>query len=265
MSTSFIQNMAGMLLAMGVGGWALFGGIAPVRAQCPCPMHEHGGSGAGEGAAASGHQHAAGQGDPAGDVRPEFRPPHAGQVASIAPFSLEVVYQPQQIRVYLYSPGGQPLSAQGAQGEIAMQVRNDARVWRAPLEYVAPPAEGPREDYLAAAVNLTRVRDGDMTVTFTLTGLPSAQRPSATFAQTFALTRSRPQVVLAALGEGDRAGIAAQQVCPVTGARLGAMGDPVKVLVGDQPLYLCCRGCLSKVQSAPEQYLAKARQASQGR
>jgi hypothetical protein len=61
-----------------------------------------------------------------------------------------------------------------------------------------------------------------------------------------------------ALGEGDKAAVARQEVCPVTGAKLGSMGAPIKVLVGDQPLYLCCKGCLGKVQRDPETYLAKA-------
>jgi len=38
------------------------------------------------------------------------------------------------------------------------------------------------------------------------------------------------------------------------------MGAPVKVLIGGQPLYLCCQGCLGKVEKAPEQFLAKAQQ-----
>lgn len=66
-------------------------------------------------------------------------------------------------------------------------------------------------------------------------------------------------------GCSGRAGIARQRVCPVTGAALGSMGDPVKLLVGGQPLYLCCKGCLSKVQSNPLGYLQKANQAAQRR
>jgi hypothetical protein len=109
------------------------------------------------------------------------------------------------------------------------------------------------------------VKDGDMTVTFNLENLPLPRQPTATFTQTFALSKAKPQVTTAAINERDRAGIASQRVCPVTGAGLDSMGGPIKVLVGDQPVYLCCRGCVSKVVNAPETYLAKAKKSSQGR
>ena len=121
------------------------------------------------------------------------------------------------------------------------------------------------QDYLAAAVDLTKVRDGDMRVTFNLENLPLPHHPKLTFAQTFALSKTKPQVTLAALAESDREGIARQQVCPVTGAKLGGMGDPVKVLIDGQPLYLCCKGCVAKVKRNPEAYLAKVAQLHQSR
>ena len=143
-----------------------------------------------------------------------------------------------------------------------MQVRGNQQVFRYPLGYVAPPAGSGEQDYLAAAVDLTHVRDGDMRVTLNLENLPLPHRPKVAFTQTFAISKEKLPVTVAALSEGDRAGIARQQICPVTGAQLGRMGDPVKVLVGNQPLYLCCQGCLSKVQSDPEVYLRKTGQVS---
>lgn len=37
---------------------------------------------------------------------------------------------------------------------------------------------------------------------------------------------------------------------------LGSMGTPVKVMVGDKPIYLCCKGCIKKVKAEPATYLA---------
>lgn len=37
-------------------------------------------------------------------------------------------------------------------------------------------------------------------------------------------------------------------------------GDPIKLMVGNEPLYECCNGCIRKVQQNPQAYLAKARQ-----
>lgn len=42
--------------------------------------------------------------------------------------------------------------------------------------------------------------------------------------------------------------IAVQEICPVSGQKLGAMGTPVKVEVGQEKeqIFLCCRGCVNK-------------------
>ena len=37
---------------------------------------------------------------------------------------------------------------------------------------------------------------------------------------------------------------------------LGGMGTPIKVMVGDKPIYLCCKGCIKKIQAEPAKYLA---------
>jgi hypothetical protein len=37
---------------------------------------------------------------------------------------------------------------------------------------------------------------------------------------------------------------------------LGSMGEPVKLLVGGKPIFLCCQGCVPKVRSEPNKYLA---------
>ena len=44
----------------------------------------------------------------------------------------------------------------------------------------------------------------------------------------------------------DRLLIAAQEICPVTGERLGSMGAPVRAKSGDRTVFLCCKSCLSK-------------------
>lgn len=51
--------------------------------------------------------------------------------------------------------------------------------------------------------------------------------------------------------------IARQSVCPVTGAKLGSMGDPVPVTVNERTVYLCCSGCTDAMQRNPDYYLAR--------
>jgi hypothetical protein len=62
---------------------------------------------------------------------------------------------------------------------------------------------------------------------------------------------------LAKSTDADRAAALQQEVCPVTGAKLGSMGMPLKINVGDQEVFLCCDGCEEQIRSEPEKYLAK--------
>lgn len=66
----------------------------------------------------------------------------------------------------------------------------------------------------------------------------------------------RPSITVTTATQADAAAIANQKVCPVMDEPLGGMGTPVKVMVGDKPIYLCCKGCMKKVQAEPVKYLA---------
>lgn len=48
-----------------------------------------------------------------------------------------------------------------------------------------------------------------------------------------------------------------QKLCPVTGDELGSMGAPIPVNVRGQTIWVCCRGCVAKVQRDPDKYLRK--------
>lgn len=48
-----------------------------------------------------------------------------------------------------------------------------------------------------------------------------------------------------------------QRTCPVTGEELGAHGTPIPVTVKGRTIYVCCRGCVTKVQRDPDTYLRK--------
>lgn len=52
------------------------------------------------------------------------------------------------------------------------------------------------------------------------------------------------------LTQADQLQIAVQKICPVTGEALGSMGEPLKVQVGEQVAYLCCKGCQGKQLNA---------------
>ncbi|WP_233903423.1 hypothetical protein [Stieleria maiorica] len=65
-----------------------------------------------------------------------------------------------------------------------------------------------------------------------------------------------PGILVSSATKEDAALIAAQKTCPVMDEPLGSMGNPVKVMVGDKPIFLCCKGCVRRVQAEPEKYLA---------
>ena len=42
----------------------------------------------------------------------------------------------------------------------------------------------------------------------------------------------------------DELRIAVQEICPVSGQKLGEHGPPIKVRVGEESVFVCCQGCL---------------------
>jgi uncharacterized protein (TIGR03000 family) len=66
---------------------------------------------------------------------------------------------------------------------------------------------------------------------------------------------------LSKLNPEDQKLAQAQGFCAVqNGVRLGAMGTPVKIMVKDQPVFLCCKACEEHARSNPEQTLAKVKE-----
>jgi hypothetical protein len=66
---------------------------------------------------------------------------------------------------------------------------------------------------------------------------------------------------LGRLAPEDRALAEAQQYCAVEPEnRLGLMGTPIKVLVNDQPVFLCCKSCKPTALAEPDKTVAKVQQ-----
>jgi hypothetical protein len=62
---------------------------------------------------------------------------------------------------------------------------------------------------------------------------------------------------LAELSPEDRRLAEAQGFCAVEqGNRLGSMGKPFKIVLKNQPVFLCCEGCQARARANPEQILA---------
>ena len=66
---------------------------------------------------------------------------------------------------------------------------------------------------------------------------------------------------LAKLNPEDRKLAEAQGYCAIeSDNRLGVMGVPYKIMIKDQPVFLCCKGCAKDAQKDPDKTLAKVKE-----
>jgi len=90
-------------------------------------------------------------------------------------------------------------------------------------------------------------------------GMPSAKLSPQSSAHSSPGKNDSPERAanLAKLNSEDRQLAEAQGYCVVTDDPLGSMGPPIKVLVDDQAVFVCCKGCEKKAKADPEKTLAK--------
>jgi multidrug efflux pump subunit AcrA (membrane-fusion protein) len=65
---------------------------------------------------------------------------------------------------------------------------------------------------------------------------------------------------LAKLSPQDRKLAEAQRLCPILHKPLGTMGVPVKLMLNDKPVFLCCKGCIADANAEPEKMLARVQE-----
>lgn len=70
-------------------------------------------------------------------------------------------------------------------------------------------------------------------------------------------TSTEQAAAFAELSAEDRVLAEQQKVCPVTDMPLGSMGAPIKVMVEERPVFICCEGCRKRLLAEPAKYLAK--------
>jgi hypothetical protein len=62
------------------------------------------------------------------------------------------------------------------------------------------------------------------------------------------------------LPQADSRPITEQKTCPIMGKPLGSMGTPVKVVLNNQPVFLCCEACEAQAKEHAAQTLAKVKE-----
>jgi len=64
---------------------------------------------------------------------------------------------------------------------------------------------------------------------------------------------------LAELSPEDRKLAESQKFCAVEeDNRLGTMGVPIKLVVKDKPVFICCKSCKGEVEGDPDKFIARA-------
>lgn len=101
-----------------------------------------------------------------------------------------------------------------------------------------------------------------MTVGFAGCNNPPQEKPRLSEKATEqAIEDSEIKNTLAALGSEDQKLAEAQKYCAVESEnRLGGMGLPVKVMVNDEPVFLCCKGCRKRALADQQKTLAKVKE-----
>jgi Cu(I)/Ag(I) efflux system membrane fusion protein len=101
----------------------------------------------------------------------------------------------------------------------------------------------------------TRLNPAAGSTYFGASGAPQATAGGTT--RSTSKEEAEVRVALAKLGAADRQLAEAQRFCAVQKAnRLGSMGSPVKIMIQDQPVFLCCNGCRKEAIDHAQQTLA---------
>lgn len=90
-----------------------------------------------------------------------------------------------------------------------------------------------------------------------ISGCSKAPDPAASQPAPAADGHAMPHAEAPALSAEDQALADKQKVCVVGDGPLGSMGHPVKVMIGDRAVFLCCEHCRGPLEKDPAKYLAK--------
>ncbi len=235
--------------------------------------------------------------------------PHTGVVRDYGKFHVETVVRDSGIQIYLSPSSGQGIPNAASRGVALLKLEGDSKRFRFDL---LPNGD----NLLEANANLSRIHGKQIELDILLVSLPNELVPQGSLRYRDVITippspgqlaasaiarqgvcpvsgkrlgsmgtpipvsigdntiyaccsscvqtiegdplkyaTGKPTILVSAATAEDAAGIAWQKVCPVMDEPLGGMGQPIKVLVGGKPIYLCCRGCIKKIEAKPRKYL----------
>ncbi|MEO1615606.1 MAG: hypothetical protein AAFV88_07150 [Planctomycetota bacterium] len=169
--------------------------------------------------------------------------PNSGVLRGFGRFQTETVLRDSGIQVFLTQTDGRVVLAVEARGVAILKIAGEPKRYRFDL---LPNGKGA----LVANANLARVKGKQVELEVLLGSLPPSLTSSRNVKYRDVITVSPSAAQLAA------AAVARQAVCPVSGKRLGSMGTPVAVTVGNATVYACCSSCVKSIQSNPKRFAA---------
>jgi len=168
--------------------------------------------------------------------------PHGGTLQAVGSQTIETVIVPKGIMFMLLDAEGKVIAAPKASGSVIVRIDKEEKEYAYELKPL-------KNNAIGAGVDLSKIIDHTVHMEVRLNGI--AAQPISFHAMGKVAYTTLPDAVLISL----------QETCPVSGKKLGSMGEPPKVIVDGKPLYVCCAGCSERIKQSPERYLAKYYQA----
>ena len=193
----------------------------------------------------------------------EVKLQHGGSLSSTSAHKFEVVFERGGLKVYPLTRDGKPVDVSGLSGTATFYHPNSPKPWFSRDLVRGTPAADKRATTLDLTMGLASVPETGAKVAFKITGFSDPAESTAEF--TAPVRFSAPMTLAFTVAtKADKKAIAAQRVCKVSGEELGSMGGPIKATRGSSSTFLCCRGCIAKVQADPDKFLGSQAEPSKG-
>lgn len=181
---------------------------------------------------------------------------HGGVLTKTEHYQFEILCSAGGLKVYPYDASGNPLDAAKLTASATFYHPSAPKPWFERALHAS--GAGQHSQPLGVDIDLSKLPAKGVKVALEVSGLPDPDEPKATFTVPFevrATPAAKPALITYAKAtSSDRAAIAAQRVCKVSGEDLSSMGGPVKVSRGDKSVFICCMGCLKTIQANPDRY-----------
>ncbi|MFH5804652.1 hypothetical protein [Alienimonas sp. DA493] len=200
----------------------------------------------------AGHDHSGLHGEHAGHDHGA----HGGEVDRFGPVRVETLVDHAGLHFWLTDASGRALPTERVRGVVALRVEGSEKKYR--YELTPTRDRDGRPEPLALPLNLGKVAGRRVAVAVRLDGVPGAGADEIVVRQTTRIVAPPAVGRPVRASSTDRTEVFAQAVCPVEDRRLGAMGTPWKVPVGDRAVFVCSEECARDVQADPAAFVAAA-------